>query len=130
MPLNKEYYLDTKVSLSERIAALIESYDYVSFAELNRKIPDTKGEYAFVSGDNPHLIWWPSISEAVLPAIQELRVAGRIHPHVSEVLVYFLDGFVPNIPIAKRNVQYKTDRWLPVVFRPGKACTSKHCPGK
>lgn len=89
----------------------------VSFVELANNIPGFSGDYSIGVGKN---IWyWFFMSEEAADALRELIDEGGIHLALSDILVYMVDGGIPNVPIAKRLREYKKPRWLPTVVNLG-----------
>lgn len=99
----------------------IESWDYVSFVELENWLAErgmaVKGQHALEAG--PNIVLWAGVSEAFCD------FARRLQPHidlapVSTILVYAVDGRLPDLPVSKRppSAGYIRPHWLPVTMRP------------
>ncbi|MBN2060739.1 MAG: hypothetical protein JW882_10025 [Deltaproteobacteria bacterium] len=90
----------------------------VSFVELDREIVKFKDDLKMALGDNNIYVWF-GLSEEAITVIKELLNDRIIELHPTEPLVYYIDGSVPNVPIAKRDQYYKSERWLPMTFNKG-----------
>jgi hypothetical protein len=103
------------------VLELCTERDCVSFVEICNRLAEKnlpfRGDQAAVLTDHPDIILWPNLSADVLAAIASLLQTGKLHLWPSCALVYFVDGRVPGLPIAKRIHDYKQPRWLPVTFR-------------
>lgn len=109
---------DTK----QRVFEYIKDFDNVSFAELNRLIGEEahKGDYGLPINNDCNIVYWAGMCEEYSRAVLELVNEGKIfyEPCGTYVgglpLVYMTDGCLLNFPIAKRLINYKKTRWLPV----------------
>lgn len=84
----------------------------VSCVEIEDKFG--RGEYIFELKTNT--ILWPTFRMDVINGLLELHRTKKIIIYPSQMLVYMLDGCVPQLPIAKSDRNYKFARWLPVVL--------------
>ncbi len=108
-------------SLADQIEDIVKRYDYVSFAELPRKLnrDDLGGDVAIHLTGRPNCVFWSGMSKEYADAVLALMSAKRIYPHPSDFLVYVIDGAVPKMEMAKRPPRgdYKNPHWLPIVLR-------------
>ena len=98
--------------LEERIMKYLLK-DHVTFAE----IEDTfgSGDCALVFGDN--MIIWPNLPEEVFKCITSLWDKRKVLFQPTQIITYLVDGRALDLPIAKRDINYKHPHWLPVVIR-------------
>lgn len=73
-----------------------------------------RGEYIFELKTNT--ILWPTLRMDVIDGLLELHRTKKMIIYPSQMLVYMIDGRVPQLPIAKSDRDYKSERWLPVVL--------------
>ena len=106
----------TGEDMKDSILKLIEDRgEHVSFAELQRHIPGFEGKYGFGIGE--YNVWfWFTLSIEASNALKELMDEGKIFLHPASVLIYQIDGMMPNVPIAKEQRRYKSERWIPVTL--------------
>ena len=118
----------TSQEMAEDILMYITSHDWVTYAELQRRYGDQAQGALAHTLENENLILWTGMSSLFADAMNLLQKNKAIHPHISGYLTYLVDGIIPNLPIAKRNISYKRPHWVPVVFRLGSSCTHEDCP--
>src|SRR5258705_13215248 len=87
----------------------------VSFAELSRHVDGFDGE-GVLAVDANNIVLWAEISYEAADAVRQLLAAGDCYAEPASPLVYMLDGFSLNLPLAQRAVAYKTPHWLPVTL--------------
>lgn len=106
--------------LEDKIVASIKRRGMgVSFVELERDFPEEFGEpheYAMVMPGYENIILWAPMSQKMADALASCIKNGRIDVQPTTPLVYAADGKALNLPLAKGKRQYKSERWLPVVF--------------
>jgi hypothetical protein len=114
-------------TLETRLLALVEQRDYVSMVEVTRELPETVGDLAWCSAEDENIIFWNGVSPAFLDALRTLREREVVRFTPGSTLSYFVDGAVPNMPVAKHPPKggYRTPHWLPVYLRPGPAKAAK-----
>ena len=88
----------------------------VSFAELTRAIPGFEGDRGMINPEFYNIIFWHACSAEAIEALSNLLVSKKLIMRPTAFLIYMADGIVPNYPIARKQMQYKNVRWLPVVF--------------
>lgn len=107
----------TEPNMEDEIFRLIKRRQHVSFAELVRKIPGFDGgNVDLLSEGVENIVFWTGISEQALQALNSLHAQKKIFKHPSSTLVYFIDGMVLNLPVAKRKREYKTQHWCPITL--------------
>lgn len=114
----------TETTLEDRVAAFItERGGGVSFIELEREFPEEfEGQQsAMYLTDYDNVVLWEPVSLAMTGALNSARDNGRIVMKPTSELVYFLEGKVFNLPVARKARRYKKPRWLPVTFSPAEA---------
>lgn len=87
----------------------------VSFAELDKHIVDFRGK-AGIGITEKNIWFWLRCSETAAATLEALIKEKTLKVTPTTPLVYFVDGAVPALPVAKKMRQYKTARWLPVVL--------------
>ena len=117
----------TDITLEDRVVAFItERGGGVSFVELEREFPEEfDGQHAMSLMDYDNILLWQPVSLAMAGALNSASNNGRIEVKPVSEFVYFLDGKVFRMPIARRARHYKTLRWLPVTFSPAQPGTTK-----
>ena len=109
----------TDITLEERVVAFItERGGGVSFVELEREFPEEFDgqEHAMSLMDYENIMLWQPVSLAMADALTSASNNGRIVMKPASEFVYFLDGKVFRLPIARKARHYKRARWLPVTF--------------
>lgn len=87
----------------------------ISFAQFEH-IEGFTGDYAWGSVEH-NIFFWFTMSEEAIDVLDSLFQDGEIEIVPTNYMTYFIDGSVPNVPIAKDpKRKYKKDRWLPVVI--------------
>ncbi len=110
----------TDTTLEDRVVAFItERGGEVSSVELEEKFP---GEFmgqedAMRITDYHNIMLCRPASPAMAAALSSACTGGRIVMKVVPRPVYYKDGIVPMVPIARRARQDGTARWLPVTIR-------------
>lgn len=104
------------MTMKEKILEVVKEFPGASFVELQREIgKETKGDYQ--TGSQKHnVMFWNGMSKEFTDAIRELLLEKKLKVDVTPPMTYFLDGRVPNLPVAKRNKSYKKLHWIPQVF--------------
>lgn len=96
-----------------------------SFVELERLFDrhgiDWRGPLALCFPGHPSMIMWNGWSWEASDIL-----AGLYKDHIVDFeygpnlrMVYFIDGKMLKLPIAKSERDYVSDRWMPVVLNPG-----------
>ena len=111
----------------EAIVEAVERKDWISFVEVRRILEDQE---IAVRGDlaiefTPNTFLWLGMSDEFVEIIRALQADGRVTIASTSVFLYFIDGSVPSLPVAKRLTEkgYFEPRWLPVCFRPVRRAT-------
>lgn len=100
----------------------IKEYQNVSVVEIRGVLDElgipTNGQVALEFALNCFI--WFGMSEEMAEILQALLRDEEVDIKQTCLLVYFCDGSVPNVPMAKRipKAGYKKPRWIPVVFNP------------
>ena len=102
--------------LKARVLRRISEGVGVTFAELCRDVPGFEGDH--LCGLRAYnLVRWPAVSQDGARALGELVEDGMIKETIVPDLVYYDEGAVPNLPVAKQlGRAYKEPHWVPVVF--------------
>lgn len=101
--------------LQQEIYEFVKQRRYVSFAEIQNKYG--KGKFSIVL-PKKNIFLWVQLPKEVVDAILNLIEEKKLFLHPSCLLVYFCDGKVLTLPIAKRIPKngYKNPHWLPTVL--------------
>ena len=91
----------------------LEHKSYVTFAEIDTHFENTKGDFR-VGFQDKNIILWDGLSITLYQILTDLVNEGKIGICQEDPLIYWIDGCVLEIPVARRNIKYKTLRWLPV----------------
>ncbi len=109
--------------LQAAIVGIVRQWDFVSFAELPRRLADA-GCTIDTEGDSTielpgRIVLWSGLSIELVDAILGLLHAEELFLHPTTMLTYLGDGWLLNLPLAKRPSAsgYKQPRWLPCVLR-------------
>lgn len=104
----------------------------ISFVELVEAVgeEDAKGDLEWYLEDKnfSNCLLWAGISQRFIDGMRMARPHLEIHP--AHILVYFCDGRVPRLPIAKSAKHYKTPHWIPAVFSWREVPVAKGTPGE
>lgn len=108
---------------AQAVIDLIVKRDHVTFVEIERTLQSlipTKGRIALEIGSHPNLILWSGMSQDWADVMKEVQATGLVTIEPASLLVYMIDGAVPDMPVAKRLPKggYATEHWAPVCFRP------------
>lgn len=102
--------------LKERVFSFMTKHAGTSFVELERAFGEEfKGDYWFGIADK-NIWFWYGMSEEFIDALKTLMDEDLIKLEPCHLLVYVMDGCVPQIPLAKQNRIYVKPRWLPSAF--------------
>ena len=103
--------------LEEEVYNFINRTQGTSFVEIENKFPELFGEgFILHHTDYPSIIFWIDFSKIGVEIFKRLLSDKKIQIDQTPLLVYYMDGKVLNIPIAKKLREYKTDRWMPTVL--------------
>ena len=112
----------TSQPLDQAILDIVRRIDWVSFAELPRRLEeaghhDIKGDMALEIQSNA--IVWAGFSAAMVDALRRLLSSKRLFLHPASTLTYLVDGMLLTLPVAKRPPAggYKSPHWLPCCLR-------------
>jgi hypothetical protein len=107
---------------AEGVIKYVNERDYVTMAEIQKKLEGegfpVKGRKGLHANGYPNILLWFDMSDEFCDVMQ-IVIKGTRRAMASP-LSYIADGLYPSIPIAKNLRQYKTERWVPVCFRPKK----------
>ncbi len=113
-----------ETALEAAIVDLVARLDYVSFAELPRRLAEAGFAESRLKGDSTlelpgNIILWCGLSAELVDAIRALLDSKRLHLHPASTLVYIIDGVALRLPVAKRLPKegYRKSHWLPVCLR-------------
>jgi hypothetical protein len=104
--------------LADAIVEYVRTYDWVTFAELQRRFEPfmpVRGDASIrIACDN--VVIWSGMSPEFVNLVLELVYSGRVFVHAASWLAYFLDGATLRLPLVRRppTRAYKRPHWLPV----------------
>ncbi len=78
--------------------------------------------------ENENIVFWYGWNEEAFNVLQNLLTEGFLIREPATPLVVFLMGKAPSLPRAERKYNYKTERWLPVMFRLAKTEKNTYLP--
>lgn len=110
-----------KDEMACKIEEYVRGHRGVSFVELMRLFGDeAKGDIGIEI--SPNCFVWTGMSQEFADAVMDCWRRGAVVPFSVTILVYWADGCVLMLPMAKqwRKEGYKTPHWLPIVFNPPK----------
>ena len=120
--------------LQKAVVEVVRKLDHVSFAELPRRLNEL-GINGNLRGDAElwlpgNIIAWQGFHPDLCEAVAQLLRDGRVFLHPASVLIYFVDGCLLTLRVAKRPPKkgYRNPRWAPSVLRlvpPGKRTGAK-----
>jgi hypothetical protein len=87
----------------------------LTFVELLQHLPYLEGDCIYGDRDR-NIAFWVGVSRQCIDALVELVNDETIRPASTLPLTYFIDGGVPNLPVAKSNRRYKKPHWAPITF--------------
>jgi hypothetical protein len=117
--------MTTMSDIKTAILDYITQHDYVSFAQLQQRIPGFVEEnenerFELIHAEFDNVVLWAGMSKAAVDAVNALQDEKKIHwEPQSNALCYWCDGAVPQLPLAKRPKSYAKPHWLPMMYRPG-----------
>ena len=108
-----------KETFKARILRLAKDRPGLSFAEIERFIPECEGTKAIgPKNEFGEIFYWFGLNDEFLDALGDLVKAGDIEYDPTPALTYLIDGRVPNVPVMTRvpRKPFKKAKWLPVVI--------------
>jgi hypothetical protein len=109
------------MEMKTQIEKMLNARDHLSFVEMTREIDGAKGNVGMFSTDNDNVLIWGDVSQDFVDAVR-LVIEGNAHLQGCTVLVYYIDGGVPRLPIAKSmKRKYKAIHWVPMTLCKSKA---------
>lgn len=107
----------TSIQMGNKILEFIEKNGDASFVNIMRILGD-EGEGDLCLQILPNVILWCDMSKTAVEAIEWLKKQKSIEPRTCSPVIYMIDGWSLNLPIAKRPREqgYKTLHWLPLLF--------------
>ena len=78
---------------------------------------DYKGEYAIRLGQYKNVYLWAGWSQEAIDLIRDIMIRKSLIVYECNFFIYLLEGKQPDWPIAKRRMDYKTERWIPSVLK-------------
>lgn len=110
--------------IKQKILDYIRNKGDISYSEIEDVMTSAgfewKGNLCACSDQNNNVIFWEGWNRAALSLISDMMKNGEIVREPCHVLIYLIDGKCLNLPLVKRNTEYKTDHWLPCIFVLGK----------
>ena len=94
----------------------VQKGGHLSFAEINRLEPASKGDFWLSFKGYANIVMWNALSEAYAEAISQFLSEETLHPHPASQLPYRIDGSYPGLPVAKSLRQYKKPHSFPMML--------------
>lgn len=107
--------------LADAIVEYVRTYDWVTFAELQRQLErfmPVRGN-ASIRIDCDNVVIWSGMSPELASLVLELVDSGRLFLHAGSWLAYFVDGATLRLPLVRRPPAraFEQPHWLPVCLR-------------
>lgn len=111
--------------MKRAIIEYLNRKDHVSFAELERDIPNFKGDWGlFLPAPTENVLIW-RVSREAADALKVIIKEGIAHYEPCSKMIYLIDGCLLMLPDARGSrLQYKKPHWAPCVLVRGRATTS------
>lgn len=110
--------IETVETIKEEMMKIVEKYKACTMVEienhLSRQGISYQGEYAINHPHYENISLWYQWNYETAQAFKELIKEGKIGFKGCDVLLYLIDGKCYRVPIAKKPMNYKKERWLPV----------------
>lgn len=90
----------------------------ITFAELNRRIPD-RGTVSWLYPEGDNIIIWANMSDDYMDALAELMKEYKIQIKPCAPFIYACDGEMMDLPLATKPKKYKKPHWLPMTLEKG-----------
>lgn len=106
--------------LPDAVCAYVKQKDYVSFVQIERLLTPylpIKGNHALCFSDHENIVLWAGMSQEWVTLMRQLLAEHRVYPYPSVPMVYWVDGGVPVLPLARTVRHYKDVHWFPVTLR-------------
>lgn len=107
--------------MRDKIIEKIMKDDHVSFVEVEKLFDESgfeyKGSRVMRLCEISNLIVWGEWNQEAIDLINDILEKESIALQMCQPLIYLIDGKGINLPIAKSIRPYKTERWIPMVFR-------------
>ncbi len=104
------------------ILKYIREKDHVSYAEIEQIFEQDgypyKGEGVICSPANDMVVFWQGWNSDAANIIGELKQEGKVFQQPTSAFPYWVEGHYLKIPLVRKAYPYKTEHWLPLVFRP------------
>ncbi len=112
---------EENLMIKQKIVEKILKDDHVSFVEIEKIFKeegfDFEGDQTLLPVKQENLIIWGGWNVEAVNIIHEILATEPICMQNTGFLTYFIDGGFCELPIAKKLKNYKTLRWIPMVFR-------------
>jgi len=98
----------------------IREHDATSFVELENLFKrigyDYRGEREIGIKSLGNVVLWSGWSADAVKIFDNVMKLPDVGIMTVSPLIYFMDGAVPQLPVAKREQNYKHPHWLPIAF--------------
>lgn len=109
-----------KQELKQLILNYIETHPGTSFVELERLFEQNsikfKGDYEYTAKDDENHIFWTGWQQEFFTLVSELVKDDLIEKNYAQPLIYYIDGKVLRLPVAKTPRKKKKPYWMPITF--------------
>lgn len=108
------------MDIKAEVYRFIKNNEGTSYVELENLFTslgfDWKGDLEICSDVCSNVIFWTGWNKEAIEVINSLQREGLISKEPGQPFIYYIDGKALTLPIVRRNIQYKSPHWLPVLF--------------
>jgi hypothetical protein len=108
------------MDIKAEVYSYIKQNEGTSYAELENLFTrlgfNWKGNLEIYSDVCDNVIFWTGWNKEAIELINDLQREDLISKVPGQPFIYYIDGKALNLPIVRKNIQYKTPHWLPVLF--------------
>jgi len=108
------------MDIKAEVYRFIKNNEGTSYVELENLFTslgfDWEGDLEIYSDVCSNVIFWTGWNKDAIEVINSLQREGLIYKVPGEPFIYYIDGKALTLPIVRKNIQYKTPHWLPVLF--------------
>lgn len=110
----------TVTDVEQHIVDYVKNNPGTSFAELERLFDNCSfnwhGSQLIASSRHQNLCYWSGWNDQATELVNRILKHDHVKMHVSDLLVYYIDGKTLTLPIARVQRSYQQLHWLPVTL--------------
>lgn len=121
-----------EMNIASEILKYIEENAGTSFVEIERIFEkhnfDYKGELSLMSERYNNLVFWKGWNQNAVDILNKIIDTEMIIRRPTQVLTYYIDGKVLDMPVAQHYMHRSTVNWFPITFSPirkGRVCNER-----